>query len=118
MDFHAGAIQAGISLDFGSKDGISSISISVGKLSLYPSLPWTIVEGTNGQMPNLDLINLTFQIARIEGTPVKLDITPSANRAVKDHPFADYTNSLRAMLSMMKNQALCSPSGVHGVLLK
>ena len=53
---HAGSIQAAVVLDF-EADYVTHFDL--------------LIEGLNGQLPNLDVINLIFRISNIEGVPVK-----------------------------------------------
>lgn len=76
-------------------------------------------EGTNGQMPNLDLINVVESSARYRGVATQLyrrqldgDVTAG------NYATAAYIKALKTMLTMMKNQAMGSPTGEHGVFLR
>lgn len=93
----SGAIQAAINLEIGT-DVVSRMDVRI--------------EGLNGQLPNLDLVNTVMRLCRRES------ITPTLHRRT------DYWNldsmdgfqySLKTMLMMMWRQAPGIPSGNHGL---
>ncbi|ORY05097.1 Gaa1-domain-containing protein [Basidiobolus meristosporus CBS 931.73] len=94
----SGAIQGALNLDFPGTGSYSSLGI--------------FFEGLNGQLPNLDLINTVVQICRYEGISVTLH-KPASKLDI--YAPRSYTKSLHTMLTTMKYQASCHPSGVHGL---
>lgn len=74
------------------------------------------IEGVNGQLPNLDMINSVADIAA-SVAPVELtlhdELVPMTENVTKN-----YINSLKKMLYMMKYQAVGTPTGNHGLYLK
>ncbi|KAF9100098.1 Glycosyl phosphatidyl inositol protein transamidase complex subunit [Mortierella sp. AD031] len=98
----SGAIQAALNLDFAGTGDYNAIGI--------------FFEGVNGQLPNLDMINMINWIA--QGiAPVELtlhdELVPYTDNMTKN-----YLNSLRKMLYQMKYQAVGTPTGNHGLYLK
>lgn len=96
----SGAIQAAINLDLESKD-ISRMEI--------------MMEGLNGQLPNLDLVNMVIHLCEMERIPVFLK--------KQDFNFAndgwdEYRSALSTMGTMMFSQASGRPSSNHGLFLK
>lgn len=60
------------------------------------------VEGLNGQLPNLDLVNLAVRMCTKEG--VGHTFKDRLNKNSRD-TFADYTYSAQTMAAMMVSQA-------------
>ena len=69
---HGGSIQAALVMDF-EADYVTYFNL--------------LIEGLNGQLPNLDVINLVFRIANIEGIPMKFNhqviLSRTSNRSKK-----------------------------------
>lgn len=93
----SGSIQAAINLEIGT-DLINRMDIRI--------------EGLNGQLPNLDLVNTVIRLCRREGLPPTL------------HKRTDYWNpdswdgfehSAKTMFLMMWHQAPGMPTGNHGL---
>lgn len=93
----SGSIQAAINLEIGT-DLINRMDVRI--------------EGLNGQLPNLDLVNTVIRLCRREG------LLPTL------HKRADYWNpdswdgfehSVKTMLLMMWHQAPGMPTGNHGL---
>jgi len=93
----AGSIQAAVNLELSTE---------------FPTHINIKVLGLNGQLPNLDLVNLVNRLVMREGMHVMF-------QGVEEHPRPDsmngYTRSLRTLLSMMAGQAAGVPSGNHGL---
>jgi len=93
----AGSIQAAINLEIESPD-ITHLNVKV--------------EGLNGQLPNLDLVNLVNRLILREGLHPMF-------QGVEDHPrpesYNGYMRSLSTMLSMMTSQSTGVPTGNHGL---
>jgi len=93
----AGSIQAAINLEIDKPD-ITHINVKV--------------EGLNGQLPNLDLVNLVNRLTLKEGLHQMF-------QGVEDHfkpdTYNGYMRSLKTMLNMMTSQATGVPSGNHGL---
>jgi len=93
----AGSIQAAINLEIETPD-ITHLNVKV--------------EGLNGQLPNLDLVNLVNRLIMREG------LYPMF-QGVEDHPrpesYKGYMRSLNTMFSMMSSQSTGVPSGNHGL---
>jgi glycosylphosphatidylinositol transamidase len=73
------------------------------------------IEGTNGQMPNLDLINTISWIAPIDGIPYSLHERMFHSPDDSHEPFRTYLSSLMNILYMMCNHIVGKPTGLHGV---
>ncbi|XP_028391270.1 glycosylphosphatidylinositol anchor attachment 1 protein-like [Dendronephthya gigantea] len=96
----AGEIQAAISLELEDRD-ISHMQV--------------MIESLNGQLPNLDLVNMVIRLCRSEGISVALKKLPV--RFFNDG-FDEYRSSLSTMVSMMFGQASGRPSANHGLFPK
>uniref|UniRef100_A0A0L8HK50 Glycosylphosphatidylinositol anchor attachment 1 protein n=1 Tax=Octopus bimaculoides TaxID=37653 RepID=A0A0L8HK50_OCTBM len=70
------------------------------------------MEGLNGQLPNLDLVNLVVRLCRREGDSVRLH---NQYDYYDPDSLNGFKHSLLTMLRMMKTQASGSPSGNHGL---
>lgn len=93
----AGSIQAAINLEIDSPD-ITHINVKV--------------EGLNGQLPNLDLVNLVNRLTLREGLQPMFKESEDHSRP---DSYSGYLRSLRTMLNMMTSQATGVPSGNHGL---
>jgi len=93
----AGSIQAAINLEFSSE---------------FPTHVNFKIEGLNGQLPNLDLINLVNRLVGREGLRGMF-------HSMEEHPRPDsykgYMKSLKTLMAMMASQATGVPSGNHGL---
>ncbi|XP_044309241.1 glycosylphosphatidylinositol anchor attachment 1 protein isoform X1 [Varanus komodoensis] len=96
----AGAIQAAISLEL-SSDVITSLDIAV--------------EGLNGQLPNLDLVNLFHSFCQKNG--LLCTIQGKLQRSDWDSLPA-YLHSLQTLLLMVLKQGSGRPQGDHGLFLR
>ncbi|KAM6125774.1 LOW QUALITY PROTEIN: glycosylphosphatidylinositol anchor attachment 1 protein [Pterocles gutturalis] len=96
----AGAIQAAVSLEL-SSDVVTSLDVAV--------------EGLNGQLPNLDLINLFHAFCQKNG--LLCTIQGKLPRPDGDSLPA-YARSLQTLLLMVLAQASGRPRGDHGLFLR
>ncbi|XP_062987329.1 glycosylphosphatidylinositol anchor attachment 1 protein [Elgaria multicarinata webbii] len=96
----AGAIQAAISLEL-SSDVITSFDVAV--------------EGLNGQLPNLDLVNLFYSFCQKNG--LLCTIQGKLQRSDWDSLPA-YLHSLQTLLLMVLRQGSGRPQGDHGLFLR
>ncbi|XP_030300126.1 glycosylphosphatidylinositol anchor attachment 1 protein isoform X3 [Calypte anna] len=96
----AGAIQAAISLEL-SSDVVTSLDVGV--------------EGLNGQLPNLDLLNLFHAFCQKNG--LLCTIQGKLPRPEGDSLPA-YAHSLQTLLLMVLAQASGRPRGDHGLFLR
>uniref|UniRef100_A0A8B9N0C6 GPI-anchor transamidase component GPAA1 n=1 Tax=Accipiter nisus TaxID=211598 RepID=A0A8B9N0C6_9AVES len=96
----AGAIQAAISLEL-SSDVVTSFDVAV--------------EGLNGQLPNLDLLNLFHAFCQKNG--LLCTIQGKLQRSDWDSLPA-YAHSLQTLLLMVLAQASGRPRGDHGLFLR
>lgn len=94
---YSGSIQAALNLEF-SDENVHSFEIAI--------------EGINGQLPNLDLVNTVFRLCRKERIPVALH-----TEGYHEHlgAWGDSVQSLVTMVMMMFYQATGRPSGNHGL---
>lgn len=97
LDARAGSIQAAINLELHGFD-IEYIDVKV--------------EGLNGQLPNLDLLNLIQRLALKEGLSSGHKQTSNRRRSGAKSSFE---LNLRHMISMMLTQATGVPNGNHGL---
>jgi len=97
LDARAGAIQAAINLEIPTEK-ISHIDVRM--------------EGLNGQLPNLDLVNLVHRLYQQERFVTTL-------KEREDHPIPSSTDgwiySAVSLLSLMSSQATGIPTGNHGL---
>ncbi|XP_063870072.1 glycosylphosphatidylinositol anchor attachment 1 protein-like [Scylla paramamosain] len=97
LEGRAGAIQAGINLEVHSAE-VTHLDVKL--------------EGLNGQLPNLDLVNLIHRLCQRENVPHTFK-----NRA--DHPRPEsmegWRHQLTTLLSMVTSQASGVPTGNHGL---
>ncbi|XP_066434822.1 glycosylphosphatidylinositol anchor attachment 1 protein [Eleutherodactylus coqui] len=96
----AGAIQAAMSLEI-SSDVITSFDV--------------VVEGLNGQLPNLDMVNLF--LAFCQKNQLLCTIQGKLQRNDFD-TFPGYLHNLHTMLLMVLKQGSGRPQGDHGLFLR
>ncbi|GFR89960.1 glycosylphosphatidylinositol anchor attachment 1 protein [Elysia marginata] len=103
----SGPIQAAVNLELPAED-----------VSYYNLL----LEGLNGQLPNLDLVNLVVRLCRREHSQVAIHHSMEKRRHQfsdsKGESWSDFKLSLSTMLRMMWYQASGAPSGNHGMFHK
>jgi len=111
LEARAGAIQAAINLEIGAEK-ITHVNVKI--------------QGLNGQLPNLDLVNLIHRLCMKEGVgqlfqnsedlshKVNGQSTPDSLREFLG-PWKVYTSSFRTLMSMMMGQASGNPDGNHGL---
>ncbi|CAJ0765794.1 6071_t:CDS:10 [Entrophospora sp. SA101] len=99
----SGVIQAAINLDFPGTSDYRAIEL--------------FFEGVNGQLPNLDLINIIILCtARVSySIPIKLN---GSGHYYNFNDAGDYLSSLYNLLMTMKYQALSHPTGSHGLFFR
>jgi len=99
----AGSIQAALNIDL-------PVSSLFGGLVIK-------VEGSNGQLPNLDLLNTIVRVSKVEGAV-------NTNISLSDHKypnlfspsyFPNNQHPIRTLFTFMLNQAIGVPTGDHGV---
>lgn len=93
----AGAIQAAINLEFHDPK-IGYIDIKI--------------EGLNGQLPNLDLVNLANRIATMERIRHTFK---GRSQSKKTDPFQNWLHSFETLGSMVLTMATGVPTGNHGL---
>jgi len=98
-----GVIEAAINVDLPPSKGFSQLEI--------------LIEGSNGQLPNLDLFNTVYKLSRLIGLNER-QLSLSAKRntdAVIPWLIAKYAPAkLSTLLSFMLYQAVGVPTGDHG----
>ncbi|WAR12524.1 GPAA1-like protein, partial [Mya arenaria] len=72
------------------------------------------MEGLNGQLPNLDLINLVVRLCHRQGVTVMIHDTPDVADTEAETP-AGFLQSMTTMGRMMWAQSTGIPSGNHGL---
>ncbi|RIA93902.1 Gaa1-like protein [Glomus cerebriforme] len=98
----SGAIQAAINLDFPSTNDYKALGI--------------FFEGVNGQLPNLDLINTVIRVCRGSyNIPIMLH---DSGHHYSNYDHGNYYDSLHNLLQTMRHQALCHPTGSHGLFFR
>lgn len=96
----AGSIQAAINLEFSSFD-LSYIDVKI--------------EGLNGQLPNLDLVNLIQRLAMKEGIVSGHKQTNDRKRSGAKSTWAQ---NFHHMISMVLTQSSGVPNGNHGLFFR
>ncbi|XP_028176972.1 glycosylphosphatidylinositol anchor attachment 1 protein [Ostrinia furnacalis] len=94
----SGSIQAAINLEFHTPN-IKYIEVKV--------------EGLNGQLPNLDLVNLVHKLCVKSG--IHHSYKHSYSWIRNRDKMADWKNSIKTMLSMVFTQIIGVPTGNHGL---
>lgn len=94
---HSGSIQAAINLELPSNT-VSYINVKI--------------EGINGQLPNLDLVNVVTRLCGKESVKPRLHHQP--DRWSHDG-LQNLMHNAKTMLLMMMQQATCMASGNHGL---
>jgi len=75
-----------------------------------------ILEGVNGQLPNLDLINTVIKVCRVSySIPIMLH---DSGHHYSHYDNGNYYDSLHNLLQTMRHQALCHPTGSHGLFFR
>lgn len=97
LDIRAGAIQAALNLEIPDFD-VNYINVKI--------------EGLNGQLPNLDLVNLVQRIANKEGIPCGHKMASPYRRSGSK---GDTKKNLEHLFSMVLSQASGVPNGNHGL---
>ncbi|XP_066999690.1 glycosylphosphatidylinositol anchor attachment 1 protein [Anabrus simplex] len=92
-----GAIQAAINLELHS-DRLAHLDVKV--------------EGLNGQLPNLDLVNLVHRMCSKEA--IKHTFKNRENPNYRD-PYQEWLHSFKTLMSMVATQATGIPNGNHGL---
>lgn len=101
LPLKSGAIQGVICIDFALRHNFHSLHISY--------------DGTNGQLPNLDLINTATQISYGQlGIPILLQSQHLYARPEHQH---HYLNRLKVLGHGMRNQAVGHSTGAHSVFM-
>ena len=100
LDARCGAMQAAIVLELGPVASPPRFDLRL--------------EGVNGLMPNLDLVNLVVRVSEKHGVPISLQnrTDPKNMKSVKG-----FTDSLQTIVKQMGTLAQFSPSGMHGLFL-
>lgn len=100
LEARAGSIQAAINLELQSFD-LKYIDVKI--------------EGLNGQLPNLDLVNLVQRIGVKEGFVSGHRQTSTVRRSGVRSPWED---NFRHMVSMLLTQSTGVPNGNHGLFYR
>lgn len=100
LDARAGSIQAAINLELSSFD-LDHIDVKI--------------EGLNGQLPNLDLVNLIQRLAMKEGIVSGHKQTNDRKRSGAN---GSWKQNFRHMISMVLTQSSGVPNGNHGLFYR
>jgi len=93
----SGSVQAALNLEIGT-DKISHVDLNI--------------EGLNGQLPNLDLVNTVIQLCKREA------VIPTLHKRSDSYnpdSWNGFMHSLKTMLLLMAHLASGSPTGNHGL---
>ncbi|KAM9975852.1 hypothetical protein ACTFIW_013244 [Dictyostelium discoideum] len=99
----AGAIQAAINIEVSNK-------------KYQSDHVYVLAEGSNGQLPNLDLINTVGRLAKREGYSKSMLLSPSSVNKNDELLFIPAEH--RTLARFMLNQAIGIPTGDHGLFNK
>ncbi|KAM9946740.1 hypothetical protein ACTFIT_000055 [Dictyostelium discoideum] len=99
----AGAIQAAINIEVSNK-------------KYQSDHVYVLAEGSNGQLPNLDLINTVGRLAKREGYSKSMLLSPSSMNKNDELLFIPAEH--RTLARFMLNQAIGIPTGDHGLFNK
>ncbi|XP_072026721.1 glycosylphosphatidylinositol anchor attachment 1 protein-like [Amphiura filiformis] len=102
MSGRSGSVMGAINLELGS-ESLDHIDI--------------MIEGPNGQLPNLDLFNLAVRLCKREGIAVTFQNRQDALQA-QWLRYDGFKHSMKTMLLNMAHQASGKPSGIHGLFLQ
>lgn len=100
LEARAGSIQAAINLELSSFD-LHHIDVKI--------------EGLNGQLPNLDLVNLIQRLAMKEGI---VSGHKQTNDRKRSGAKSTWTQNFRHMISMVLTQSSGVPNGNHGLFYR
>ncbi|ORX46231.1 Gaa1-domain-containing protein [Piromyces finnis] len=104
LTFRSGVIQEAINLELCSQSG------SFSSLGLY-------FEGSNGQLPNLDIVNTVFKLANSVRIPISIfDSTVRRYQRLDDKTY--YKECAKNLLRTAKHQLHGIPLKAHGVFVK
>lgn len=81
------------------------------RIPLFPDFINIKLEGLNGQLPNLDLVNLVQKLANKEGLPCGYKMVNTRRHSAA----ASWRKNIEKMLSMVVTQASGVPTGNHGL---
>jgi glycosylphosphatidylinositol transamidase len=76
------------------------------------------IEGVNGQLPNLDLINTIVAVATRTNPPIRITLHDDVKNPFENHAYGAYLGSLNHMLQSMKYLVLGHPSSDSGLYLR
>ena len=76
------------------------------------------IEGVNGQLPNLDLINTIVAVATRTNPPIRITLHDDVKNPFENHAYGAYLGSLNNMLQSMKYLVLGHPSSDSGLYLR
>jgi hypothetical protein len=77
-----------------------------------------IIEGVNGQLPNLDLINTIVAVATRTNPPIQITLHDDNKNPYEEYKYSEYLGSLNHMLSSMKYLVTGHPSSEAGLYLR
>ncbi len=98
LEARGGSIQAAINLELGDATKTTHLNVKV--------------EGLNGQLPNLDLVNLINRLCYREGIP---QLFQGRENPPRPESWKGFTRHVSTMLGMAARQATGVPSGNHGL---
>lgn len=77
-----------------------------------------IIEGVNGQLPNLDLINTIVAVSQRTSPAIQVTLHDNGKNPYENHQYSSYLGSLNHMLTSMKYLVLGKPSSDAGLYLR
>lgn len=76
------------------------------------------IEGVNGQLPNLDLINTIVAVATRTNPPIHTTLHDDTKNPYEHYKYGEYLGSLNHMLTSMKYLVTGHPSSDAGLYLR
>ncbi|XP_065676209.1 glycosylphosphatidylinositol anchor attachment 1 protein-like [Hydra vulgaris] len=101
-----------INEDLNGRAGLLQVAVTIDLHSDHFTHFDLLVDGLNGQLPNLDVFNVVVRIAQYESIPLKL------SHQLRFASTSNYAVNLQTLLSMMVVQSTGYPSGNHGMFFK
>lgn len=119
----SGAVQGVVNLDFPGTQDYETMGIFFGEYDTRVRgraimTKYLHVEGVNGQLPNLDLINTIVAVATRTHPPIRITLHDTVKHPFEHHTYSNYLGSLNHMLQSMKYLVLGHPSSDSGLFLR
>ncbi|KYQ89356.1 hypothetical protein DLAC_10019 [Tieghemostelium lacteum] len=120
-DYHDSNIGSSVRDNFFPRAGLIQSAINFEIDHKFQDKIYILSEGSNGQLPNLDLINTIGRLARKEGIQDLISLSDSVSTSESLMTiFQRYTSlalpeNFKTLFRFMMNQAIGKPTGNHGI---